>query len=447
MDKQKALRALRCLVLLPVALVLTGGDFISISDIPSSFDENLAFGQRITQVRIEGNQDTREDVILAAMASKVGEVYTQESALLDRKWISQLGVFTSMFFSTVETGDGVTLVVTVTEVNKYTPAPVIKITDENGVSIGARMSSGNLFGSATKASAYFTVGGATNVGVRLIDPWVPGKSWWLGYRLDYAHSERRNELYDFDESSDDLLLQLTRNITNELRWGAQVMYLAVKSDTPGITLSANNRDHIPALGLFMQRDSRNLPVYPTQGGWLGVNIKKYGLGGVDTDYWQLGLDLRRYFQLGSPRNSVALYSMATFSSGQVGVDIPVYMQFNLGGANSVRGWGLGSRDGKNQFINTLEYWHVLLPYKRVKVWFLKMAMGLQAGVFGDVGTAWSEGEEFHQNWIAGGGAGLRLLMPAAVMFRFDVAAGDEGAKVEFFIASREKAAAQLDRVR
>jgi hypothetical protein len=33
------------------------------------------------------------------------------------------------------------------------------------------------------------------------------------------------------------------------------------------------------------------------------------------------------------------------------------------------------------------------------------------------------------------------------MFRIDVAGGEEGAKIRFFVASREKAVAQLDRVR
>jgi outer membrane protein assembly factor BamA len=65
------------------------------------------------------------------------------------------------------------------------------------------------------------------------------------------------------------------------------------------------------------------------------------------------------------------------TSGKVGIDIPEYMQFTLGGANTVRGWDLGSRIGKNQFINTVEYWHVLQRMRKYEVWFLKQAIGLQ----------------------------------------------------------------------
>ena len=113
----------------------------------------------------------------------------------------------------------------------------------------------------------------------------------------------------------------------------------------------------------------------------------------------------------------------------------------------MRGWDLGSRGGKNQFVNTIEYWHFLMSHKKWNAWFFKWAMGLQLGVFGDAGTAWSEDADFRRNWIGGAGGGLRLLIPGNVMFRLDVAAGDEGSEVAFFIAAREKAVAQRDRVR
>jgi outer membrane translocation and assembly module TamA len=124
------------------------------------------------------------------------------------------------------------------------------------------------------------------------------------------------------------------------------------------------------------------------------------------------------------------------------------MQFNLGGANSVRGWSLGSRDGKNQWINTLEYWRLLADHQKWKIWFFKFAMGLQLGVFGDAGTAWSGGsDDFRQSWIGGGGLGLRFLVPYIVMFRTDVAVGEEGYNVRFFLGTWEKAEAQRLRVR
>jgi outer membrane protein assembly factor BamA len=434
-------------LVLPVGFLLFGCNIFSVSDAPSALHDDLTFGKVIKEVRLEGNENTRDDLVLAELASKEGEVYTREKAMHDRNWLAQLGVFTSLHFDTIEEADSVILVVTMTEVNKYTPAPVVKVTDENGISVGGLISSSNVLGYAIHATAWFTVGGATNIGIRIKDPWIPGRKWKLGARFDYVHSERRNELYSFDETADDIFFRLKRNITNRIRWGPQVFYLTVKSDTTGITLSQNNRDNIPGLGVYLRFDGRNLPIYPTRGWWTGLNLRKYGLGDVETDYWQVNLDVRRYIELGSVYNSLAFYSLATLTSGEVGVNIPVYMQFNLGGANSVRGWDLGSRDGKNQFLNTLEYWHVLIRHKKWRAGFFKWAMGLQVGVFGDVGTAWSNSEEFNQNWIGGGGVGFRLLIPSSVMFRLDVAVGESGIGLGLFISGGEKAVAQRDRVR
>ncbi len=435
-------------LLVPVCLLTTGSEFFSRSKIPPPFADDIVFGEVIKEVRLVGNKIVKDEIIYSAMKSKPGEIYTEESATIDYRWLTQLGVFTDIHFDTIREDDGVVLVTTVDEVNKWTPTPVIKITDENGLSIGARITSNSVLQWGSKASAYFSVGGTTNFGIKFIDPWIPGRSWFAGYKLDYTHSERRNEIYEFDETADDFFFQIKRNITDQVHWGPQVMYLGVKSDSTNRTLSSSNRDHIPTLGAFLEYDSRNLPVYPTKGSWMGMGVKKYGLGGVETDYWQLDLDVRRYQELGSPYNSLALYSLASFSTGDVGVDFPIYNQFNLGGANSVRGWSLGSRDGKNQWINTLEDWRLLVDHQKWKIWFFKFAMGLQLGVFGDAGTAWSGGsDDFRQSWIGGGGLGLRFLVPYIVMFRTDVAVGEEGYNVRFFLGTWEKAEAQRLRVR
>ena len=204
-------------------------------------------------------------------------------------------------------------------------------------------------------------------------------------------------------------------------------------------------DHLP-FGKKRRAES-HVVFEPTKGWWTGMDVRKYGLGGQDTDYWQVNLDARRYIEIGSPYNSLALWSLASFSTGEVGVDFPLYMQFNLGGANSVRGWSLGLRDGKNQWINTVEYWRILADYQKWKIWFLKFAMGLQLGVFGDVGTAWNTDEQFYSNWIGGGGLGLRFLVPVILMLRVDMAIGEDGFKVGLYLGTKEKAVAQRERVR
>ncbi len=110
-----------------VALGFTGCSWVKVTDVPNPFSENLVFGKVIKEIRIEGAEHTRGSVFRLTMASKVGEVYTEEKARLDSKWLIQLGIFTAVKFDTIDELDGVVLVVSVAEVNPYIPAPSIKI--------------------------------------------------------------------------------------------------------------------------------------------------------------------------------------------------------------------------------------------------------------------------------------------------------------------------------
>ena len=427
------------------AAFLSSCSWIKVKDVPSPYEEDIVLDKVIKEIRIEGNETTKEQIIHTAMASQVGDVYTKEKAIIDGRRLYGLGVFISVHFDTIEEADGVILVVSVLEVSPYIPAPSIKITEENGLEIGAMLSSANLFGSAARLSAYARVGGATNVGVKYKDPWLPGHSRLLGaITTEYAHMERKNKVWDFDERSDDVFFLFARNITDQYRWGPKLMFLSVRSKEAGITLDPDNRDNMFGAGLFLQSDARNLIVYPTKGSFSELLLTYMG---GDADYWQGTLDIRRYMELAGERHLLSFYSLLTMTSGEVGVDIPIYQQFAIGGANTVRGWDLGERIGKNQFLNTLEYWFLWKDPKSYEVWFIKQAIGLQLALLADVGTAWSTEDEFHQNWILGGGAGIRVTIPSNVMFRLDIAFGQSGMGVGLYIGSGEKAEAQRQRVR
>ena len=255
----------KCVLFAAFAGFLVGCSWVKVADVPNPFSENLVFGKVIKEIRIEGAEHTRVNVFRLTMASKVGDVYTEEKARLDSKWLIQLGIFTAVKFDTIDELDGVVLVVSVAEVNPYIPAPSIKITEENGLEIGAALSSPNLFGIASRISTWLRVGGALNIGVRYKDPWYPGSHLWNGFQMDYFHMERRNKVWEFDESADDFTFIYAPNLNNNVRLGPRVSYLSVKSDQDSITLDSDNRDNIPGLGISLQLDTRNLQNYPTSG--------------------------------------------------------------------------------------------------------------------------------------------------------------------------------------
>jgi hypothetical protein len=137
MQSPPSIRLSICTLIFTGIALLAGCSWIKVKDVPSPYEEGMVLDKVIKEIRIEGNETTRESIIRTAMASKEGDVYTEEKAILDGRRLYGLGVFISIHFDTIEEEDGVILLVEVQEVSPYIPAPSIKITEENGLEVGA----------------------------------------------------------------------------------------------------------------------------------------------------------------------------------------------------------------------------------------------------------------------------------------------------------------------
>ena len=161
--------------------------------------------------------------------------------------------------------------------------------------------------------------------------------------------------------------------------------------------------------------------------------------------WTFTVDGRRVQPL-SARSTLSLVAFAESQSGVVGRDLPEYYQFGIGGTNSVRGWALGSRIGKNQAIATVEYLYSIVPIRTFTVFGRNLYGGIQAAGFSDVGLAWTD-RFSASDAIDGYGVGLRLLVPFVDVIRLDLAFGEPGGGARFGVGIKLKADKQRDRVR
>ena len=121
----------------------------------------------------------------------------------------------------------------------------------------------------------------------------------------------------------------------------------------------------------------------------------------------------------------------SLQSGEVGVDIPEYAQYRLGGANTIRGYDVEKLGrelfGRNQLLGTVEYSFRVVPPRLFSMWKLNFRLGLELALLGDVGVAWNESHELNSRRTrAGLGAGVRLLVPGSDMVRVDVGWSPEG---------------------
>lgn len=408
-------------------------------------DESLR-GKIVKEIRISKLKYTKEKVVTRELASKVGEPYSEETVRNDKLNLDRLHIFTSIEIEGIEEGEGVILEVNLVETFPFLPTLSFDVSEENGVSAGPGVKAVNLLGRAVSLSAAARFGGSTSVGAKLESPWTVGHP--VGYMGEYTYMDRFNEIDNFQEVSNALDAKVGYFLGNKGRIGGSFSFLSVNSETDGVTLSPTNTDQIPGLESFIGFDSRDLESDPHHGWWAEFVLGKSGkfLGG-DGNFWTFIFDVRRYQSL-ADRHTLDLYSLTTLRTGQVDVDIPTYLEFDLGGSNTIRGWTLGSSNGKSQFINTIQYRYDLMKRRPFKVKGISLFVGLQAAVFSDFGIAWSDGNEFnYDNFIGGIGVGLRVLIPFVNVIRLDLAWGEPDNGVHNYFAIEPKADRQRRRVR
>jgi len=396
----------------------------------------------VQEIRVHGLRNVPESKVLSQLKSRTGESYSEENLAKDRERLDRMALFSKIDITANEEDDAVTLDIEIKETLPYLPHPAFNITDEQGVTIGGGLKSTNFLGRGTNLSTSARFGGATEFEVITSSAWRPFPSNW--YDTSYFFRDRNNKLDQFRESSHEFNLQIGRQVTEYLRMGGRFKFLTLSSDVPGITLSTKNRDNIPGVGAVLEYDSRDSWTSPRKGWWNSLDATANGLG-ADGDYWTFNVDVRR-FQPMRARTGLFVSSLLTMQTGAVGREIPIHQDFHIGGTNSLRGWDIDARNGKNQFLNTIEWRYDLMKPRDFTVKGLNFYIGLQLAIFGDFGSAWSAGSEFTRNFIAGGGFGLRLIVPYVNLIRFDFGFGQSGRPISH-IGVLEKAVYQRRRVR
>ena len=399
-------------------------------------------GVAVGAIRVVGLQRLDASVVEAHLVSRVGQPFHRADLAQDRRALDELRLFTSETVEPILEANAVVIVVTVTETLRLLPTLLMRVTDENGVSVGGGLRGINLFGGGTLTSVGALFGGETSVTGAVEAPTITPGTW--RWRAGFRFTSRDNVLYSFDEHSTALSLRVARNFTHGLRLGAVADLLVVDTAGSSAALSPDGTDVIASAGGFVTFDTLDSTTNPRRGTWAEAQIEHLG---VDASSWTVTFDGRRFQPL-SDRHGLGVFALATVQTGVVGETLPEYLQFALGGANSIRGWSLGSRQGRNQFIGGFEYAFVALPVQYFRVQGMNLYGGLQVVAFADFGLAWDRRADFSlQSSITGYGVGLRLLVPFVDLLRLDLAWGQPGLGPVVCFGVNLKATRQRQRVR
>jgi outer membrane protein assembly factor BamA len=399
----------------------------------------------VTAIRFEGRKVTREHVISREIETKVGEPFRWVTLQDDLQRLENVGLFAAVGVTPVADGEGVALTFTFKEMPALLPFPSFLYTEENGFSYGAALSAMNLTGRGISLSARAYFGGTTQRWARLSYPWIGGNH----HSFDFfgGNRERADTQNGFQEDSWELTPGVGTWLGRHGRLRVAPSLFTMGSDVPGKTLDPDDKDTLGRLSVTIGYDTRDSWRDPRHG-WrneLEV-IRTWGSG----SFWTVNADVRRY-QPTWRRQHLLLSGLLTLQSGTVGQDVPGYLTYYLGGANSIRGYSLEALgptlNGKNQLLTTAEYNVKLLDLARRDVFRWSFSLGLELALFGDAGIAWSEGPQFGWKRFRGGlGAGLRLLVPGTEQVRFDLGWSPQGGLL-FHFASGTKPQAQRQRLR
>lgn len=406
-------------------------------------------GRTLGRLAFSGHRTTKDYVIARELELRPGQTVTAAAIDADGDRLENLSIFSSVRPVFTEGDSGLALEWKLKEMPPIIPFPAFSYNEVDGWSFGAGLASTNLAGRAISLGAsYLPIGTRQGYG-SFRYPWIRGNH--LSLAAGYARLNRQDDLNEFREKSNEVSVTVGTYLGRFGRLSGSVGYFGIGSDSTGRTLSPDDHDDLARVQISLGYDSRDSYRRPEQGWQNEIEVVRTGgwLPG-DGDFWTGTLDVRR-FQRGFGHQVLGVGGLVSLQSGVVGRDIPGYLQYRMGGANSIRGYDaieLGRElYGKNQYIVTAEYSIPLRRLREHRVFKWTFSLGLDLVPFVDHGLAWSESRDLALRRSRSSlGAGLHLLVPGGGKVRFDFAWGENG-NYAFHLAGGVKWDAQRARLR
>lgn len=380
---------------------------------------------RLGSIAVEGNQKTRDYVIEREIESKIGEPFNLETFYADWWRINRLG-----FFNVVEPDiteqwrDGAVYVDVVWRVEERQTGSAglgAGYSSNNGFSGYLELADENLFGRGQFASIKWEFGGKFNsYDLSFYDPNIAGSRFTGGlgiYNTLLRDRKADDRTYDAHSVGGHLTFgrRFTDMLQTSLRFGVKDSELTYK-DKDGNELEKQT-DRIRSVRLSLFGDSSDSPFYPTRGLRYNASTElARKIWNGTTHFTKYEGQVSTYRKVGSNDQVIALRLMGGFAHEA----LPETERFNVGGADTVRGYDYAHMQGDKMLVGNAEY-------------RFKISDTVHGVVFADTGAAWGVAEQISLDKLSKSvGLGLRFDTPLGMM-RLEYGFGSEGGKLNFSI--------------
>jgi len=415
-----------------------------VQDVAMDLDGTLTITLReglIEEITTSGNKKTKDYVITRNFSkAMLGQPFNINQVRQGMQKVYNLGYFedVSMHLDPGSQPDGNKLVVDVKEGKTGTATFGAGYSSNDGMSAFIQLGENNFRGKGQQLKLRWQFGGSTDYNLSYFDPWVDSKQTSFGFSLyNEVHNKYRrdndgNILDNYDERSKGASITVGRPTGEFTRTSLTLRNKDTSADWKSGSSGHTEEEFYNGYGTYkgyqggtvnsatiaIVKDTRDNWLDPKSGFMheLDLEIGGYTLGG-DYDYTKYQADLRRYIKSGT-KNSWAFRAFGGISSGNV----PDSELFDIGGADTLRGYDDNQFEGKKAVTLSAEY---RIPF----------GSKMQGVIFADAGKAWdneSDPTVTSNSLKVGKGVGLRFNTPLGPL-RLDFANGEQGNKVHFSI--------------
>ena len=394
-------------------------------------------GPPISEVRVSGLVHADSSRVQLEIRARPGVPCDSSCVQEDLDRLERLGIFAEV--RAQRSGD--TLVYRVLELPWFLPVPNGRITQEEGVSLGAGVKAPDLFGQAVAGEFLFLAGSDFEWQASLSAARVGALP--LQVDLHTSRTQRFDDGRDYRELSYFNSLQMSAPSDGALRVLAQATLSRVHADRDGICLSGDRADWIPSLRGGVVWDGRDRMGLTTRGLYQELSLEKAGrpLDGP-VDAWELLSDSRLWIPF-SERWGLHASHLLEWQRGEVGG----WRTFVVGGTNTARGLPGAWSVAPSEELATLEVRWLVAPVRVVDVLGQSVYWGAQLLAGTDLARTWGAGARGGREG-ASAIAGLDLVVPFVERIRLSATwSPASGAGFDFQAGLFEKSQAQRYRIR